>query len=213
MSAIDLKIIIVETGNSTGSVAKPKAPPAPPEAVISAFCSMSEPGCGIRCILRNAIFSADSSPAPTALEITCLAEMGKTASMSSIGLPIHPRRWRAADQAAPRPGSVTRPSGRSFSLDCRCRWRSCEASSPPVPRAQVNLEQPLLEGRALHLDIVRQVEHAPERAGRDALVEVLAVSLLALGASDRQDVLLGREGAVASPTREAGRSPQDNWAF
>jgi hypothetical protein len=37
MSAMDLSTMIVETGSSMGSVAKPKEPPAAPDAVAKAF--------------------------------------------------------------------------------------------------------------------------------------------------------------------------------
>src|SRR5258708_34895422 len=62
MSAIDLNIMTVDTGNSTGSAAKPNVPPAAPDTVARARGNNSDPvprdpGRG-----RNATFSAASSP-------------------------------------------------------------------------------------------------------------------------------------------------------
>ena len=39
---------------------------------------------------------------------------------------------------------------------------------------EVDVQETVLEGRALHLDVVGKLEAALERAGRDALVEHLA---------------------------------------
>jgi hypothetical protein len=66
---MDLRMMIVETGSSKGSVAKPKAPPAAPEAVANALCRISDPAWGIRRILRKAILRATSSPLVVAVEI------------------------------------------------------------------------------------------------------------------------------------------------
>jgi hypothetical protein len=62
MSAIDLSIMTVDTGNSTGSAAKPNVPPAAPDAVASARCTISDPVRGVRGRVRSATFSAASSP-------------------------------------------------------------------------------------------------------------------------------------------------------
>ena len=43
MSAMDLSMITVETGSSTGSAAKPNAPPAAPDAVAKVLCSRVDP--------------------------------------------------------------------------------------------------------------------------------------------------------------------------
>src|SRR6266508_310813 len=43
ISAMDLSMITVETGSSIGSVAKPKAPPAAPDAVANALCRSCDP--------------------------------------------------------------------------------------------------------------------------------------------------------------------------
>src|SRR5690606_3347454 len=45
---------------------------------------------------------------------------------------------------------------------------------------QVDLEQSVLEGGVLHLDVVGQIEDAPERTRRDAVIQVLAPVLLDL---------------------------------
>jgi inhibitor of KinA sporulation pathway (predicted exonuclease) len=41
-----------------------------------------------------------------------------------------------------------------------------------TPAHQVDLEQAILEGRALHLDMIGEVEAALEWASRDALIDV-----------------------------------------
>jgi hypothetical protein len=43
VSAMDLNMMMVETGSSIGSVAKPKAPPAAPDAVAKALCRSRDP--------------------------------------------------------------------------------------------------------------------------------------------------------------------------
>ena len=71
---------------------------------------------------------------------------------------------------------------------------------------QFDLEQAVVEGRALDLDVVRQVELALEVPGRDAPVEELALGLLGLAAFDRDDVLLGRDrDFVRRETRDRQR--------
>ena len=54
---------------------------------------------------------------------------------------------------------------------------------------QLDLEQAVVEGCALHLDIVRQVELPFEMPGRDAPVKELALGLFGLAAFDGDDVL------------------------
>src|SRR5919198_2151009 len=54
---------------------------------------------------------------------------------------------------------------------------------------EINVQESVLEGRALHLDVVGKLEDALERTSRDALIEHLAVVLLVLRlflAFDRQ---------------------------
>src|ERR1700755_2678791 len=59
---------------------------------------------------------------------------------------------------------------------------------------QLNLEQAVVEGRALHLDIVRQAELPFEVPGRDPPVKELALGLFSLAALDGDDVLFGGNG-------------------
>jgi hypothetical protein len=40
---MDLNMIIGETGSSIGSVAKPKAPPAAPDAIAKTLCTSGDP--------------------------------------------------------------------------------------------------------------------------------------------------------------------------
>src|SRR5215204_2806793 len=61
---------------------------------------------------------------------------------------------------------------------------------------EVDLQQSAVERGALHLDVVGQVELAPERTRRDALVEVLVIALLGLAPLDGEHVLLRRDGDV-----------------
>jgi hypothetical protein len=58
---------------------------------------------------------------------------------------------------------------------------------------QLDLQQAVVEGRTLYLDIVRQVELPLEMPGRNAPVKELALDLFGLAAFDRDDVLLGRD--------------------
>ena len=67
---------------------------------------------------------------------------------------------------------------------------------------QFDLEQAVVEGRVLDLDVVGQVELPLERAGRDAAVQVFAFGLFGFVALDRHDVLLGRHRDFVG--REAG---------
>jgi hypothetical protein len=59
---------------------------------------------------------------------------------------------------------------------------------------QLDPEQAVVEGRALHLHVVRQAELPFELPGRDAPVQELATSLLGLVAFDGDDVLVGGDG-------------------
>src|SRR5262249_33120106 len=57
---------------------------------------------------------------------------------------------------------------------------------------EIDVQEPVLEGRALHLDVIGELEDALERARRDALIEHLTAVLLVVGALlalDRQSVL------------------------
>ena len=76
MSAIDLNIITVDTGNSTGSAANPNVPPAAPETVARAWCKNCDPARGDRGRVRNATFSAASSPVEVADAIAFDANEG-----------------------------------------------------------------------------------------------------------------------------------------
>ena len=87
MSAIDLSIMTVETGNSTGSAAKPNVPPAAPDAVARARCNSSDAVRGDRGRVRNATFSAASSPFVVADAIAFEANEGRAYPISSTGLP------------------------------------------------------------------------------------------------------------------------------
>jgi hypothetical protein len=76
MSAIDLNIMTVEIGNSTGSAASPNVPPAAPEAVARARWKNCEPVRGAFGRVRNATFSAASSPFEVADAIALDANAG-----------------------------------------------------------------------------------------------------------------------------------------
>src|SRR6202171_3605170 len=88
MSAIDLSIMTVDTGHSVGSAAKPNVPPAAPDAVARARCNNSDPVRGDRGRVRNATFSAASSPFEVADAIAFEANEGSAYPISSTGLPI-----------------------------------------------------------------------------------------------------------------------------
>jgi hypothetical protein len=88
MSAIDLSIMTVETGNSTGSAAKPNVPPAAPDAVARARCNSSDAVRGDRGRVCNATFSAASSSFVVADAIAFEANEGRAYPISSAGLPI-----------------------------------------------------------------------------------------------------------------------------
>ena len=64
---------------------------------------------------------------------------------------------------------------------------------------QVDVQETVLEARALHLDEIGELEHALEGARRDALIEHLAALAFVLGvflAADGQRVLLGYDGQL-----------------
>jgi hypothetical protein len=98
MSAIDLSIMTVDTGNSTGSAAKPNVPPAAPDAIARARCNNSDPARGDRGRVRNATLRAASSPFVVADAIAFEANEGRAYPISSTGLPT-----RLVSRAA-RPG-------------------------------------------------------------------------------------------------------------
>src|SRR6516165_10271615 len=50
ISAIDLSMMMVESGSSMGSDAKPKAPPAAPEAVAKTLCKRCDPARHLECL-------------------------------------------------------------------------------------------------------------------------------------------------------------------
>ena len=66
---------------------------------------------------------------------------------------------------------------------------------------QFDLQQAVVEGRALHLHIVGEVELALERTCRNAAIDVFALGLVVLAAFDGDDVLLGRDRNL--PERKA----------
>src|SRR6202140_2935138 len=72
-----------DTGNSTGSAAKPNVPPAAPDAVARARCNNSDPVRGDRGRVRNATFSAASSPFEVADVIAFEANAGRANPRSS----------------------------------------------------------------------------------------------------------------------------------
>src|SRR6202035_3348231 len=76
----------------------------------------------------------------------------------------------------------------------RCR-RAVDGDAPRLHGLgdfpdQLDLEQAVVEGRALHLDVVREVELPLEMPGRDASIKELALGLFGLAALDGDDVLL-----------------------
>ncbi len=70
-----------------GSVAKPKAPPAAPDAVARVLCRSCDPARGVRCIVCSATLRAASRPLAVAVAIAREAAAGSALPMSSIGLP------------------------------------------------------------------------------------------------------------------------------
>ena len=72
------------------------------------------------------------------------------------------------------------------------------------------MQQSVLERRALHLDVLGELEDALEGAGRDALVENVALVLVGFGlllTLDRQGVFLGDDRNFVFG--EAGDSDRD----
>src|SRR5262249_24990417 len=75
---------------------------------------------------------------------------------------------------------------------------------------QVDVQEAVLERRALYQDVVGELEHALERARGNTLIEGLALLLLGLRllvAADRQRALLGLD--VQLGLREAGHRYRD----
>jgi hypothetical protein len=68
---------------------------------------------------------------------------------------------------------------------------------------QFDLQQAVVEGRALYLDVIRQTELALEHPCRNTPVEELVFGLLRLVAFDCDDVLFRRDGDLV------GREPRD----
>src|SRR5258708_3223379 len=72
---------------------------------------------------------------------------------------------------------------------------------------QLDLQEPVFKRRACHLDIVGEVELAPERTSRDGLEQVVVIAVLRLAAFYGQHVLLCRDGDLLR--LEAGQSERD----
>jgi len=115
MSAINRSMMIVETGSSMGSVAKPKAPPAAPEAVTKALWKSCDPARGGWCMVRSAAGSAISSALEVAVVIACEADAGSAYPISSIGLPTM-LASRAAKPGCSSKATALRSAARSFSV-------------------------------------------------------------------------------------------------
>jgi hypothetical protein len=62
------------------------------------------------------------------------------------------------------------------------------------PAHQVDMKKPVVERRSLDFDVVGEAEIALERPCRDALVNIILLAVVTLGASDGQPVLLRRDG-------------------
>jgi hypothetical protein len=69
---------------------------------------------------------------------------------------------------------------------------------------QLDLEQAIIEGRTLYLNVISQAELPFELASGDAAIQVLSLCLFDLGAFDGDNVLLGGDGNLFR--REAGRN-------
>src|ERR1700722_2222352 len=110
ISAIDLSMMIVDTGSSMGSVAKPKAPPAAPDAVAKALCRSCDPG--VRCIVPSATLRAASRPLAVAVAIARETAAGSALLMRSIGLPTRLVR-RAARPGCSSNRTAVRSAARS----------------------------------------------------------------------------------------------------
>src|SRR5216683_7833846 len=72
---------------------------------------------------------------------------------------------------------------------------------------QLDLQEPVFKRCACDLDVVGEVELAPERTSRDALEQVLVITVLYLAAFHGQHVLLCRDGDLLR--LEAGQSERD----
>src|SRR6266566_7600607 len=91
-------------------------------------------------------------------------------------------------------------------------WRAVNAD-PPGPHGlgnlpnQLDLEQAIVEGGALHLHVIRKIELSFELSGRNASVEEFTLGLFGLAAFDGDDVLLGRDRNLIG--RETGNRHRD----
>src|SRR5450759_733688 len=72
---------------------------------------------------------------------------------------------------------------------------------------QIDLQQPVLERGALHLDVVGEVKLTPKRTRGNPLIEVLVITLLGLAAFHRKHVLLRGDGDLFG--HEAGKRQRD----
>ena len=87
ISAMDLNMMMVETGSSMGSVTKPNAPPAAPDAVAKTVCTSRDLPCGPTCMVRSATLRADWRALVVAVEMVCRTGVGRASPISSNGLP------------------------------------------------------------------------------------------------------------------------------
>ena len=87
ISAIDRSIMTLDIVSSTGSVTKPKAPPAAPDAVARALCRSFDAANGFCGIVSSANWSASARPLEVAVAVARDAEAGSANPMSSTGLP------------------------------------------------------------------------------------------------------------------------------
>src|SRR5712672_4311480 len=72
---------------------------------------------------------------------------------------------------------------------------------------QIDLQEPVFKRRACHLDVVGEVELASERTSRDAMEQVLVITVFYLAAFHGQHVLLCRDGDLFR--LETGQSERD----
>src|SRR5580692_11757619 len=103
-------MMIVDTGSSIGSVAKPKAPPAAPDAVAKALCRNCDPGA--RCIVHSATLRAASRTLAVAVAIARETAAGSALLIRSIGLPTRLVR-RAARPGCSSNRTAVRSAARS----------------------------------------------------------------------------------------------------
>src|SRR5690348_18482763 len=93
------------------------------------------------------------------------------------------RRRRAAD----RPETCVSGSGRLLVLDCWVAVRATDCDPAWLHRLrklahEIDLQKPVVERGRLHLHIVGEIEHVPERTRRDPLIEIFMVALRGLAA-------------------------------